>query len=106
MYLRHVCTTVMGMCSERNIKWRYVSTDLVHALARGRWRDNDRIPTENQLTTAYGCSRTTVRKAIDELCHLRLVDRRAPHGTFVAAGARQRARTLLHPDGPPSTTER
>jgi GntR family histidine utilization transcriptional repressor len=93
------------MCFERNIKWRHISIDLVHALAEGRWHDNDKIPTENQLTTTYQCSRTTLRKAIDELCHLRLLHRRAPHGTFVAAGARQRAQTLL-PDGPPPTTER
>jgi DNA-binding GntR family transcriptional regulator len=58
---------------------------------------DDQIPTEIQLTANYRCSRTTLRKAVDELCHLRLLTRRAPHGTFVLPGAQDRARTLLRP---------
>lgn len=44
----------------------------------------DLLPTEQQLQEWYGVSRFTVRKALDELAILGIVERRQGQGTFVA----------------------
>jgi DNA-binding GntR family transcriptional regulator len=70
-----------------------------------RWEAGEQIPTEAQLIEDRQCSRTTVRRAVDELCALGLLKRWAPYGTFVLPGAQQNARRLLDLDDglPPST---
>ena len=35
----------------------------------GVYKENDKIPSENELCQAYESSRITVRKALDELVH-------------------------------------
>lgn len=45
----------------------------------------DAIPCEKKLAESFSVSRMTIRRAIDELIHLRLVSREQGRGTFVIA---------------------
>jgi DNA-binding GntR family transcriptional regulator len=76
-----------------------IANHMAHAIAMGLW--HGRIPAEAQLTMYYDCSRTTLGRAVDELCRRRLLDRRAPGGTFIPPDAHARARALLPLDGGP-----
>ncbi len=58
-----------------------------HILARiesGEWKENDRVPSENQLTELMDCSRMTARRALTELVASGVLERSQGLGTFVA----------------------
>jgi DNA-binding LacI/PurR family transcriptional regulator len=62
--------------------------DVVHhsiesRILNGDWRVGDQIPTEAELATEFNCSRGTVSKAIAQLTHDGLVQRRTRAGTRV-----------------------
>lgn len=52
-------------------------------LARGEWKPGDKLPSENELATALGVSRITVRQAIQRLATLGLLETKLGEGTFV-----------------------
>ncbi len=60
-----------------------VYLDLRAALDAGEWRPGDRLPTERELAAEYGCSLSTVRRALSELARERRVERMRGRGTFV-----------------------
>lgn len=53
-------------------------------VARGDWKPNRAIPSENALADEYGLSRPTVRRAIAALAEERLVYAVSGRGTYVA----------------------
>src|SRR5919201_256467 len=59
--------------------------ELCTQLDDGSWQGGDRLPTERELATRYGCSLITVRRALDDLRRERRIDRIPGRGTFVAA---------------------
>ncbi|MEV5323314.1 histidine utilization repressor [Nonomuraea sp. N2-4H] len=50
----------------------------------GRWAHGQQLPSEHQLVSALGLSRMTINRALRELMHEGLIERRAGVGTFVA----------------------
>lgn len=59
--------------------------DILQArIASGEWLPNERIPSENDLSRAYGLSRMTVRGVLTKLTADGLLVRVAGKGTFVA----------------------
>jgi GntR family transcriptional regulator len=54
-------------------------------IASGEWPPETLIPTELELVSAYGISRTTVRQALDELVQEGRIQRKRGRGTHVAA---------------------
>ncbi|HEU5325630.1 MAG TPA: GntR family transcriptional regulator [Candidatus Limnocylindria bacterium] len=62
-----------------------VYLDVRRALAGGEWSAGDRLPTERELATRYGCSLITVRRALDELAREGRIERTRGRGTFVLA---------------------
>jgi len=56
-------------------------------IADGQYAASDRLPTEAQLTTIFGVSRTVVREAIAALAADGLVEARQGAGVFVMANA-------------------
>lgn len=60
-----------------------IEQDLAAAIANGTLAPDSRIPTEEELIQKYGVSRTTVRKAIQELERGGLIEIRRGIGTFV-----------------------
>lgn len=49
----------------------------------GRWRKDQRIPTEDQLTAQLGVGRNTVREAVRALVHIGMLEVRQGDGTYV-----------------------
>ena len=57
---------------------------LVDAIDSGKWGPNERIPSENSLSTTYGLSRMTVRAVLTDMVKEGLLYRVQGKGTFVA----------------------
>lgn len=60
-----------------------IERDLASLIASGALAPGSQIPPEEELIRKYGVSRTTVRKAIQELERLGLIEIRRGKGTFV-----------------------
>ena len=60
-----------------------VYLDLRAALDAGEWNPGDRLPTERDLASRYGCSLITVRRALGELTREQRLERTRGRGTFV-----------------------
>ncbi len=58
-----------------------IRTDLEH----GRWSPGQRMPTEVELSEAFGCSLITVRRALEELARERRIVRMRGRGTFASS---------------------
>lgn len=56
-------------------------------IARGVWKEGDRLPTLDALVAEFGVARVTVRQAIERLTRDNLVSPQRGRGTFVTAGA-------------------
>jgi GntR family transcriptional regulator len=62
-----------------------IEQDLASSIASGALAPGSQLPTEEELVRKYGVSRTTVRKAVQELERLGLIEIRRGRGTFVRA---------------------
>lgn len=56
---------------------------LCQAITSGDWQPGDKLPSEQDLSKAYGIGRPTVRQATDILIRRGLAERRRGSGTFV-----------------------
>ena len=63
--------------------YQRIRDDLAEKIAARQWLHGQAIPTEAELTVAYGASAGTVRKAVDLLVADGLLDRMQGKGTFV-----------------------
>jgi len=61
-----------------------VKESLKSGLAAGRWRPGELMPSEAELTAAFGVSRMTVNRALRELSGEGLIERVQGVGTFAA----------------------
>jgi DNA-binding GntR family transcriptional regulator len=66
-------------------RYRQVIEDLTRRIEDGEWAPGARLPSETELTEEYGVSRTTVRKAKDDLAVSGLIEIRQGLGTYVAS---------------------
>ncbi|QNI30383.1 GntR family transcriptional regulator [Alloacidobacterium dinghuense] len=62
-----------------------VEETIATEIARGEYRPGDQLPTEDELLERFQVSRITVRRAIQNLVHRRLLEIRRGLGTFVLA---------------------
>jgi GntR family transcriptional regulator len=60
-----------------------IEQDLASLIASGTLSPGSQLPSEEELVQKYGVSRTTVRKAVQELERLGLIEIRRGRGTFV-----------------------
>lgn len=64
-----------------------ISTLIKDGIASGRYREGDRLPTEESLCETHGVSRVTVRRAMQSLEQQGYIERRPRLGTFVSSRA-------------------
>ncbi|AGA28149.1 GntR family transcriptional regulator [Singulisphaera acidiphila] len=72
-----------------------IEQDLASLIASGVLAPGSQIPSEEELVQKYGVSRTTVRKAVQELERLGLIEIRRGKGTFVRAAKLTQELTAL-----------
>ena len=73
---------------------RHLPTPLYHQIylvlrdkiCSGHWPEHKRLPSEAELTTLFGVSRITIRRALNDLAAEGLIERRRAIGTRVRAG--------------------
>jgi GntR family histidine utilization transcriptional repressor len=66
---------------------------IVSGIAAGRWSVEEKIPSEGELTRAFGLSRMTVNRALRELAQEGVIVREQGRGSFVAP--RKAAATMI-----------
>lgn len=70
-------------------------------LRSGRWRAGDRLPTERSLSAQFTLSRGSVRKVLQDLRALELIEQSVGSGTYVTEHAPAVIRTLPEPRSTP-----
>lgn len=63
---------------------RRIRSDITDRIRSGEWPVGHRVPSEQELTIEYDCSRMTVNKALVALAESGLIVRRRKAGSFVA----------------------
>ena len=68
---------------------------IIDTLRAGRWRAGERLPPERSLGEQFSISRGSVRKVLQELRELGLIEQTVGSGTYVTEGAAAVIRTPL-----------
>lgn len=68
-----------------------VAAQMERLIQSGRWRVEEKIPPEPELTLAFGVGRNTLREAVKGLVHAGMLEARRGVGTIVKADDRLRA---------------
>ncbi|MGI9498735.1 MAG: GntR family transcriptional regulator [Geminicoccaceae bacterium] len=63
--------------------WQAVQDEVLRRIQTREWKPGDAIPNEVDLAAAFGCSRSTVNRALQALADTGLLDRRRKAGTRV-----------------------
>lgn len=64
-------------------KSELIAQDLASKIKHQQFKESERLPSENQLTELYGASRETVRKALQQLTSLGLIQKIKGKGSIV-----------------------
>ncbi len=75
-----------------NRTFRDVKAEILHRITKGPWGPGTLLPGEVELAEEFGCSRTTMNRALREVSDLGLLDRRRKAGTRVRMVPRRQAR--------------
>ncbi len=60
--------------------------DLKKKILKGEFKEGDLLPSEREFSERYDISSTTIRRALNDLVHENLLERKAGKGTFVRMG--------------------
>ncbi|MHC0052184.1 UTRA domain-containing protein [Actibacterium sp. D379-3] len=63
--------------------WKLIVEEVTRRIAQGRWAPGAMIPNEADLATEFGCSRSTVNRALRALADQGVLERRRKAGTRV-----------------------
>ena len=64
--------------------YQQVKDDIRAAIESGKYKTNEKIPPEPELSAEYSVSRITVRRAVEELCAEGYLVKMQGRGTFVS----------------------
>lgn len=66
-------------------KFALIKRHITEQISAGTWRENQRVPSENELAEQFSVSRMTARRALSELTNSGVLTRSQGLGTFVAS---------------------
>lgn len=69
--------------------YQAIKDHILSGVQSGRWRQGDRVPSENELAARFNVARMTVNRALRELMTEQVLSRVQGAGTFVAASKHQ-----------------
>lgn len=72
-----------------------ITRQVLNGIQQGAWKVGDRLPTEIELATKYGTSRSNVHLAMKELEQHGIIRRQRRRGTFVAKGPGDELKAIL-----------
>jgi len=72
-----------GENTNQSVDAHSVSAALKRKILSGEFQYDERLPAERSIAEQFGCSRGTVRVAMERLEDLKLIERRIGSGTFV-----------------------
>jgi len=72
--------------------WTAIAEEVSRRIAEGEWPTGEMIPNEAALAAEFGCSRSTVNRALQSLAEQGLLERKRKAGTMVRALPDSRAR--------------
>jgi len=78
-------------------KYQIIREDLKQKIQQGRYVEGDLLPSENELCSTYSITRTTARKALDELLKEGFIERK--HGKGSVVRERRKSLGLLNVKG-------
>jgi GntR family transcriptional regulator, histidine utilization repressor len=81
--------SIAGRASARIPKFTSILDFARRKIGAGDWSTGNRVPSENELSGAFGVSRMTARRALDQLAVDGLIVRRRGAGSFIANRALQ-----------------
>lgn len=81
--------------SPPKVSYLDVKTQVLSRIHDGTWAPGATIPGEVELATEFGCARTTVNRALQELADEGIVDRRRKAGTRVKTSPTRQARFTI-----------
>ncbi|MCL1124049.1 histidine utilization repressor [Shewanella surugensis] len=76
-------------------KFVEIKRHIVAKIESGCWREDHKLPSENQLAKAFSCSRMTARRALTELTEIGVLRRSQGLGTFVASHKSQSSMLVI-----------
>lgn len=71
--------------------WQAIRADVLERIQTGDWPPGHAVPKEADLAAHYGCTRSTVGRALRDLAQAGFLDRRRRGGTVVAANPVRKA---------------
>ncbi len=66
-------------------KFAQIKQFIVDKIKNGSWQEDQRVPSENELSSQFSVSRMTARRALSELTDAGILTRSQGLGTFVAS---------------------
>ena len=73
------------------VDWKAIRRDVLANIQSGRWQPGSKLPREIELAQHYGCTRSTVGRALRDLAEAGFLDRKRKGGTTVAANPMRKA---------------
>ena len=81
-----IVSYILNQVMDAQLKHRDVSQQLLAEIAKGKYAQTGRLPTEMQLVKRFQVSRPTIARALRDLQAEGLIERRAGSGTFLRGG--------------------
>ncbi len=72
------------MVESKGLNARAITAKIQRAIEIGTYANGDQLPPERELVDTYSASRSTIRKALNNLENIGLITRKAGSGTFIS----------------------
>lgn len=83
VYFYYICTIKQSTKMEKVIRYRQIQDELKREIQQGHYIVGDLLPSENELCATYHITRTTARKALEELQREGFITRQHGKGSIV-----------------------